>query len=398
MSVDKLGDLRVHRGRIAQHMHDELLREYLKQHLNELVQQKELIIDGKVKTQIATLDLPTLKYGEDSPVLARGGGRGQGSGGQGQGAEDEIQVLGGLLGGDHHGKELRVELDFDEFVRLAQEVLLEEIKLPVLNEPSRSGEVETDEMPELDDLDRIGLRPDLNLEETMTQALMRNVRERGVPEYDVELSQDGWYFVEDPTDYQNHRSVEIYVLDISGSMRGEYLSLVRKTIFVLWHYLERRYPTNLRRYVVFQDVAEEKTRDEFFCVESSGGTHISAGFEKSMDLLHGVTEYDKFLFMFTDGETSSGDFDLAKKRYEEALGKFDLVCYGHVNPGGRGVGGFSEYVAETSRRHPNATFSNLVDVESIRAAVAEFLAFFRSERAGGKRWNRTARSLSASRR
>ncbi|MGH2667969.1 MAG: hypothetical protein ACRDH5_02400, partial [bacterium] len=108
MNIDRSGQLRIHRGRIAQHKHDQLLREYLKQHLNELIQQKELIIDGRVKTQIATLDLPTLKYGEDSPVLARGGGQGQGSGGQGQGADDEIQVLGGLLGGDHHGKELRV--------------------------------------------------------------------------------------------------------------------------------------------------------------------------------------------------------------------------------------------------------------------------------------------------
>ncbi len=46
--------LRIHRGRIAQHKHDQLLREYLKQNLNELIQQKELIVDGKVKTQIAT--------------------------------------------------------------------------------------------------------------------------------------------------------------------------------------------------------------------------------------------------------------------------------------------------------------------------------------------------------
>jgi len=90
---------------------------------------------------------------------------------------------------------------------------------------------------------------------------------------------------------------------VAGSVRvghlgihaREYLALVRKTIFVLWYYLERRYPTNLRRYVVFQDVANEKTRDEFFCVESSGGTHISSGFEKAMDLLQGVTEHDKFL-------------------------------------------------------------------------------------------------------
>ena len=370
--------MKIHRGRIAQYKHDQLLREYLKQNLNDLIQQKELILDGKVKTQIVTLDLPTLKFGEESQFLAQGAGSGGGAGGSaGAGAgTDQIQALGGLLGGDHHGKELHVELDFDEFVRLAQEVLLEELRLPTFHEPARSGEVESEDMPELDDLDRIGLRADLNLEETMVQSLLRNTRERGVPDYDVDVQQDAWYFIEDPTSFQNNRSVEVYVLDISGSMRGEYLALVRKTIFILWHYLERRYPTNLRRYVVFQDVAEEKTRDEFFCVESSGGTHISTGFEKAVQLLEGVTEYDKFLFIFTDGETSSGDFDLAKKKYEEALGAFDLVCYGHVNPGGRGIGGFSEYVQEAVKARDGAVFANLVDLETIRSAMKEFLAFF----------------------
>jgi uncharacterized sporulation protein YeaH/YhbH (DUF444 family) len=377
--------LRIHRGRIAQYQHDQLLRDYLKQHLHELIQQRELIVDGRVKTQITTLDLPTLRYGEETAVLAQGGGMaGAGRGATGaRGGEEEVQALGGLLGGDHHGRELRVELEFDEFVRLAQEVLLEEIRLPPLRTAGRGGEVESDDLPELDDLDRIGLRPDLNLEETMLHALLRNVRERGVADYDVDLRQDGWYFVEDPTTYRNHRSLEVYVLDISGSMRGEYLALVRKTIFVLWYYLERRYPTNLRRYVVFQDVAAEKTRDEFFCVESSGGTHISSGFEKAMELLEGATEYDKFLFLFTDGETSSGDFDLAKRRYEEALQRFDLIAYGHVNPGSRGVGGFSEYVQERVRRVPNATFANLVDVATIRAAMADFLTILARERSGG---------------
>ena len=362
--------MKIHRGRIAQYKHDQLLREYLKQNLTELIQQKELIIDGKVKTQIATLDLPTLKFAEEAQYLAQGGGSGSGTG------DERVQALGGLLGGDHHGKELRVELDFDEFVKLAQEVLLEDLQLPTFHELARSGEVESQDLPELDDLDRIGLHSDLNLEETMVQSLLRNARERSVLDYDVDVQQDAWYFIEDPATLQNNRSVEIYVLDISGSMRGEYPALVRKTIFILWHYLEHRYPTNLRRYVVFQDVAEEKTRDEFFCAESSGGTHISTGFEKAVELLEGVTEYDKFLFIFTDGETSSEDFVLAKKRYDEALAAFDLVSYGHMNPGGRGIGGFSEYVQEAAKTRKGSVFANLVDLETIRGAIKDFLSFF----------------------
>ncbi len=377
--------MRIHRGRIAQHKHDTLLRQYLKQNLHELIQQKELVIEGKVKTQLSTLDLPTLRYGEDEAYLAQGGGGGRGGAG-----EEGVQPVGGLLGGDHHGPEIRVELDFDEFVRLAQEVLLEEIQLPALQRPPRGGEVETEDLPELDDLDRIGLAADLNLEETLVASLLRNVRERGVVDYDVDLRQDGWYFVEDPSTSRNHRSLEVYVLDISGSMRGDYLALVRKTIFLLWYALERRYPTNLRRYVVFQDVAEEKTREEFFSVESSGGTHISAGFEKAVELLEGASEYDTYLFLFTDGETSSGDFELAKRRYEEALERFDLVCYGHVNPGSRGVGGFSEYVQEVARRRPNATFANLVDLDSVREALREFLT--RVDGEGRQRCGSTRRS------
>src|SRR3989475_3037904 len=124
--------MRIHRGHIAQHKHDQLLREYLKQHLNELIQQKELIIDGKVKTQIATLDLPTLKYGEDAPVLARGTGRGGkgGAGGSGQTGGEEIQGLGGLLGGGPPRRESQGGMGFCEVVCFWQEKLLPGIERP----------------------------------------------------------------------------------------------------------------------------------------------------------------------------------------------------------------------------------------------------------------------------
>jgi len=83
--------MRIHRGRIAQHKHDELLRTYLKQNLHELIQQKELVVDGKVKTQLSTLDLPTLRYGDDEAYLA------QGTGGFGRGVYRLIDYGGALI-------------------------------------------------------------------------------------------------------------------------------------------------------------------------------------------------------------------------------------------------------------------------------------------------------------
>jgi len=56
-----------------------------------LIQQKELIIDGKVKTRIATLDLPTLKFSEEAQYLAQGAGSGgSGSGVARQKAADSV--------------------------------------------------------------------------------------------------------------------------------------------------------------------------------------------------------------------------------------------------------------------------------------------------------------------
>src|SRR5579859_8158592 len=92
--------MKIHRGRIAQYRHDQLLREYLKQNLTEIIQQKELIIDGKVKTPIVTLDLPTLKFGEESPFLAQGAGSGGGAGG----GTGQIQGRGGLVGATITGR------------------------------------------------------------------------------------------------------------------------------------------------------------------------------------------------------------------------------------------------------------------------------------------------------
>lgn len=373
----------IDRGKLAQIEHDKRLREYLKKELNTLIQRQKLVKDGKVKTNFSILDLPTLRYGKpDREALASGSGGGKGKpqkggkgqqGQPGQGDYQEVQDMSGIYGADDHADPQFVELDFDEFVRLAQEQLIEELDLPTMNPPRLAGELTSDDNMELDGEDRQGSPSDLNLESTMLEALKRNVRETGRADYNVDLRQDGWYFTEVPSTEKSNRALEVYLLDISGSVSGHNIALIRKFIFILWFYLDKKYTLNQRKFIVFQDEAEEVARELFFSIESKGGTHISCGLSKALDVLDGFQQYDKYLFFFSDGDNSSSDDEAAKAQLERVAEAFDLVCYGRINPCDSPISPFNKLVKEKLERQTNLAFSDIKDLENVQETIKLFL-------------------------
>jgi len=369
----------IDRGKLAQIDHDNRLKEYLRKDLNTLIQKQKLVKDGRVKTNFSVLDLPTLRFGRpDKQVLASGGGKGsQQKGGKGQQGQNqgytELGDISGAPGADEHSDPQYVDLDFDEFVRLAQEQLIEELNLPPFNPPRIAGDVLSDENMELGDEDRYGLPSDLNLESTMVESLKRNIRETGQAEYNVDLRQDGWYFIEAPTTERSNRALEVYLLDISGSVSGHNIALIRKFIFILWYYLDKKYSTNARRYVVFQDEAEEVTRDAFFSIESKGGTHISSGLSKVVEALEGFQQYDKYLFFFSDGDNSSSDDEAAKVQLEKVLELYDLVSYGRINPCDSPISPFNKQVKDLLENSENLTFSDIKDLENVQETIKKLL-------------------------
>lgn len=373
------GRVRVNRGRLAQLEHDRQLKEYLKQNLDALVRRQKLVVGGQVKTNIAVLDLPTLEYGKpEKAVLGRGSGGGKGQKGgspqPGDGEEVEVLDMSGRQGADEHGEQQFVQLDFEEFVRLAQEQLLEELDLPPIGPPRSEGEIESAAEEEMMDVDRPGPVADLDLERTMMDSLQRRIRETGEPGYDIDLKQDGWYFVDVPDTEKTNRALEVYLLDISGSVSGHNIALIRKFIFILWYYLDRRYQTNARKFVIFQDEAEELDKENFFAIESKGGTHISAGLAQALKTLEGFDQYDKFLFFFSDGDNSSSDDEAAKLRLEEVLARFDRICYGRINPCDSPLSPFNKLVRErVEAGEPKLTFADIKDLENVRQTIREFL-------------------------
>ena len=372
------------RGKLAQAEHDKKLRQYLKSNLDALVQRQKLVKNGKVKTDISVLDLPTLKYGDpDKEQLGRGSGGGGKDGKEGQqqkeGEGDEKVDVTGRQGADEHSDSQTVDLDFDEFVRLAQEQLLDELELPMLNPPRLEGDMMTEDEVAQMEIDRPGLPSDIHLEETMFESLKRNIRDKGKMEYDVDLRQDAWYFVDTPQNERTNKALEVYLLDISGSVSGHNIALIRKFIFVLWYYLDKKYSHNERRFIVFQDDSEEVTREDFFAIESRGGTHISAGFKTALDGLDGFSQYDKFLFFFSDGDNSSSDDEEAKKLLDVVLEQFDLLCYGRINPCDSPISPFNRLVKQKLNDVKNVTFTDIRDLDNVKETLEAFLRLLHGE-------------------
>ncbi|MBI4441557.1 DUF444 family protein [Candidatus Woesearchaeota archaeon] len=351
--------MKINRGKLALADHDELL-EHAKEDFDHVVEETKMIKDGKVTIKVKTLSLPTPTYADEG-----GGMLVQGPGGKPM----DVGQDPGQGAGDHHSDYELQKMDFDEFVREYQKYLLKDLELPLIK-TAMNGDNPKEE-PVLDDFSREGMRCDLDLDMTLEQAFDRAFISQ--QEVSIDPRIDGWYWSERPTKEKQHKCLEIYVLDVSGSVSGSTLALVRKMIFCLYYYLDKKYSSNERKYIVFQDTSEEKTRDEFFSIESRGGTHISSGLEHALEIAKGYENYDKYLFFFSDFDNSSGDDDKAAKALTALAASFTYMCMSQICADSSKDTSFSKIARNYAQQYHNIAYAQLDNESKIRRAIIDLL-------------------------
>ena len=107
--------------------------------------------------------------------------------------------------------------------------------------------------------------------------------------------------------------------------------------------------------------------------QSKGGTHISCGLSKALDILEGFQQYDKYLFFFSDGDNSSSDDEAAKSQLERVVERYDLCCYGRINPCDSPISPFNKLVKEKLEKTTNLAFSDIKDLENVQETIRIFL-------------------------
>ncbi|MEF8800692.1 MAG: DUF444 family protein [Halolamina sp.] len=135
------------------------------------------------------------------------------------------------------------------------------------------------------------------------------VRREGIEEVPLRREDQQFRHPEIQTEYEKN-VVVVNIRDVSGSMRQQKRELVERTFVPLDWYLTGKYEEAAFIYIAHNAEAWEVRRDEFFRLESGGGTQISSGYEVAQQLLeeeYPWAEWNRYVFAAGDGENRTGD-------------------------------------------------------------------------------------------
>jgi uncharacterized sporulation protein YeaH/YhbH (DUF444 family) len=151
-------------------------------------------------------------------------------------------------------------------------------------------------------------------------------------------------FMEEDLRYQRIRetkrkefnAVVICIMDVSGSMDQTKKYMARSFYFLLYQFLRLKYSNVEVVFVAHTTVAKEVDELEFFHKGESGGTYISSGYEKALEIIeqrYNPANWNIYAFHCSDGDNWTED----NKRAIELAQRLSEVCnlfgYGEIAPG-----------------------------------------------------------------
>ena len=130
-------------------------------------------------------------------------------------------------------------------------------------------------------------------------------------------------------------AVVICVMDTSGSMDTMKKYLARSFFFLLYQFVRTKYQNVEIVFVAHHTEGREVTEEEFFHKGESGGTFISSGYNKALDIIrerYHPTLWNIYAFHCSDGDNFESDNPAAIKAAEELCDTCNLFGYMEIKP------------------------------------------------------------------
>lgn len=323
--------------------HREKVREAIRGNIADILAEESII--GKDKNRMVRVPIRGVKeyrfvYGENTPGVGQGG-EGEVQSGQVIGPGDsgaQGQQPGNQPGADYY----ETEVSLEELI----EMMFEDLELPDL-ERKNLRQVEVERLLRHKGYRRKGVRVRLDKKRT---ARSRIKRKKATAHPAAAFSRRRFPFRKEDLRYHHSvvetrpqsNAVVLCIMDTSGSMDTMKKYLARSFFFLLYRFICARYQNVEIVFIAHHTEASEVTEEEFFHKGESGGTLISSGYQKALEIIHGrfhPSLWNVYAFHCSDGDNFESDNEAALKAAQELAQVCNLFGYGEIKPLGNGYYG-----------------------------------------------------------
>ncbi|MBO8158118.1 sporulation protein YhbH [Thermosyntropha sp.] len=320
--------------------HRELVEDSIKRNIGSIVAEESII--GQSKEKVFKIPIRGIKeyrfvYGENRPGVASGKGdekRGQRIPGNRGG---EIPQAGNGAGSIEGEDIYETEITLEELI----EYMFEDLDLPYM-EKKKFSYIQSEKSTKRWGIQRKGIPPRLNKKRSMMERIKRKkAAERTLRELGLDEEIERFPFSEEDLRYQRVKedirpesnAVVICIMDNSGSMYLSKKYMARSFFFLLYQFVRYRYANVDLVFINHTTTAKEVDEDSFFHRGESGGTIISSGYEKALEIIN--ERYDKeiwniYAFHCSDGDNWPEDIARAVEKAKELAEVCNLFGYGEI--------------------------------------------------------------------
>ncbi len=325
--------------------HREKLRRAIRDNIADIIAEESII--GRERDRIIRVPIRGVKeyrfvYGDNEGGVGQGKGDtrpGQVVGRTGQQGRGGVGPAGNQPGADVYETEITLE----ELV----DIMFEDLELPDL-ERKILRNVLSERVARRKGYRRQGVRAHLDRRRTALQRLKRKIATGraaalappagGGEEPRFPFHRDDLVYRRLRTDpREESNAVVICIMDTSGSMDRLKKYLARSFFFLLYQFVCTKYNNVDIVFVAHHTEAKEVTEDEFFRRGESGGTMISSGYRKALEIIHEryhPAHWNIYAFHCSDGDNFESDNEEAMRAARELCRVCNLFGYGEIKPMG----------------------------------------------------------------
>lgn len=360
--------------------HRQLVEKSIKENIGSIISEESIV--GKTKNRKIKIPIRGLKeyyfrYGKNKNSV--GAGTGEEQKGKRIPKQDGKEAGKGDGAGNQEGEAIyETEITIEEAISY----LFEDLDLPYLEE-KRFKEVVTKSGDKRWGVAEKGIPPRLSKKHSVMakikrqKAMQRAARELGeevIPERIPFHEDDLKYFRKKPKPKRDSNAVVICIMDTSGSMGHTKKYLARSFYFLLYQFLKIKYVQVEIVFIAHTTIAKEVSEDDFFHRGESGGTYISSGYKKALEIIeekYPPSMWNVYAFHCSDGDNWGEDNERAVAYANTLCEQCNLFGYGEIKMSSYTSTIMNKYLEEI--QHDNFSAVKIFKKEDVWKAFVDLL-------------------------